>query len=640
MSFVNLKPVTNHQPIEIIADRIELGQWFWVLGDEEWLGCVMHIGSNFVLLEEPDNGSGHRCERVHINNIHLKLRVESDAATVIRQKIDESQRRISDCMDEIRAITARLGVDQINKIGVQPDSAGNGRALSVLSSTRDVDSYKQDLIAAKQESLPNLFKQIEAENKTLAKWMLAESLPLKAVSIDLKKSLESIDHRIFNVSLYAGLTETVVKCADGVGAAMTDKLHVMQRKLYMDEECLLNYLHGGMEFGDIEAFDRWLCQRENRERMLPFPRTIVAMQVRRNRKQRDGKGIFLSEFINIKLAELDKLTFLYIRNGEQVYRLDCDLDFGDLIFPDKHRLNLTESMMMRKDRYYLKSDVISMHDYEERAKAYYENEKNLAAWLKENSGKHSYHSPYRKLAGYDFRPDDWVPLDPEHLYFDDYQKDLDDQVRKYNRIALIIQGLFDRSPVLHPHPPVQTWVHESFLRMTELVYDGSDVLNYGEASDFEAYKAMCNESIDADSVLIGQHLYWMQKEAVKESRRMDLDWRCHSDWRPELFEPYGNPGPGLLSKPCKWQPRARNATFSWFRKRLRDDAPYRFNKHNIRATITVPVVELFNVSAYRPGDYKQFFMDPRTREQYLEWAPMLLAAEEYHAGKRTAKEPV
>jgi len=40
------------------------------------------------------------------------------------------------------------------------------------------------------------------------------------------------------------------------------------------------------------------------------------------------------------------------------------------------------------------------------------------------------------------------------------------------------------------------------------------------------------------------------------------------------------------------------------------------------------------VSAYKPGDFRTFFADPRTRAEYLRWAPLLLEAEEYHAGNR------
>jgi len=38
---------------------------------------------------------------------------------------------------------------------------------------------------------------------------------------------------------------------------------------------------------------------------------------------------------------------------------------------------------------------------------------------------------------------------------------------------------------------------------------------------------------------------------------------------------------------------------------------------------------LLNVDAYVPGDYRQFYLDPRTRQQYLQWAPLLLAAEDF-----------
>lgn len=40
------------------------------------------------------------------------------------------------------------------------------------------------------------------------------------------------------------------------------------------------------------------------------------------------------------------------------------------------------------------------------------------------------------------------------------------------------------------------------------------------------------------------------------------------------------------------------------------------------------------MSAYTPGDFHLFYDDPRTRADYLKWAPYLLAAEDFHAGKR------
>ena len=43
----------------------------------------------------------------------------------------------------------------------------------------------------------------------------------------------------------------------------------------------------------------------------------------------------------------------------------------------------------------------------------------------------------------------------------------------------------------------------------------------------------------------------------------------------------------------------------------------------------MPLSELLNVDAYQVGDFKQFFDDPRTREDYFHWAFLLLTAEDY-----------
>jgi len=60
----------------------------------------------------------------------------------------------------------------------------------------------------------------------------------------------------------------------------------------------------------------------------------------------------------------------------------------------------------------------------------------------------------------------------------------------------------------------------------------------------------------------------------------------------------------------------------------------------IGCSFTTSIEDVLNVDAYRPGDFRQFFNDPRTRQQYLKWAWMLLEAEEYHAGNRPVPESV
>jgi hypothetical protein len=74
----------------------------------------------------------------------------------------------------------------------------------------------------------------------------------------------------------------------------------------------------------------------------------------------------------------------------------------------------------------------------------------------------------------------------------------------------------------------------------------------------------------------------------------------------------------------------KKCCFKWERENKRYS---RYHQKPIKESVSVPVGVLLNVEAYTLGDYHQFFDDPRTRCEYLQWAPLLLAAEDFHAGK-------
>lgn len=619
-----------------------IGQWYWVTPDQdfdpvveatynadtqarlaedrkEWLGCAMKMGTNFVEIESPHNKGRYNCERIHLENFWTELKHEPNADAIIRQRIGEHQQESVRLMQEVQDLTARLGMAPT--ASAQDAQGASGGALMALSGTHDVKAYGIDLVRAKDEQLPALFKAIEEANEGLATWMKAPTMPMLAALAGVKNSIEDIDDRIFSVKLYAGLTEDVVKCCEGQPAQPLDKLHVMQRMTYMDEECLANYRHGGMEFEDIGEFDEFMCDPVNRDRILPFPRCLIAMRVRRKTKDRDSEGSIAKIFVNLELEAADRLTFLYIRNGDQVWRLSCDLNFGKLIFPDKSVYDPTEAKMMKTYAGSVDS-FMSVSNFEDQLAAHEEKELKSKAWEKSNPGSNSWmDNPYRNHFG--FRPCEWAPMDHSNVYFDEAMTEIGKKIKEYNRVALIIQGLFDRSLVLHPHPPVQTWSQGGFDKAVKLVYDGSDTIAWGEAPDFEAYRARCNASMRVGSMAVGQEIAWLTKEAEKEGARRDRDWRNKSDYRPTTFKPYGNPGPGYVARVDKLS--KKGATFTWTRKRLRGD---RWDSDSIPCTITVPASELFHVDAYQLGDYKQFFTDSRTRAQYLKWAPLLLAAEE------------
>lgn len=610
-----------------------LGAWYWVTGNKDfrgkpepdWLGCAMKVGSNFILIESPPDRNGSFTIRIHFDEFTSRLRYEPDADHVIRQRIGHWQQESQRLMGAIEEVTQSLGMTPDLKIGA-PAAAGQAAgALMVLSTQVDPKAYGRALVRAKEKTLPALFEELKKAHGTLAMWMKAPVMPTMAQMRDQRELVEEIDDRIFSVGLYAGLTEEAVLISDGAPAAASEKLHVQQRMLFCDEECLANYRHGGMDITGLESFGEWLAQPENLDRILPNPRCLVAMRIRRAEKNRDWAGSLKQLHINFELGELDKLTFLFVRNGAQLWRLSTDIDFGELIFPDPTTFNPNEPKVFSVFAGSVKR-FMSTSEYESRVAAEKARREKYRAWDQEHP-KESGNPYWRGDSEVDQSWDRWHPFDSSSVYFDEASAALTKEIKAYNRVALIIQGLFDRSMVLHPHPKAKTWTADGFDAAVKLVYDGTGVLHYGEAPDFEAYRAKCNATLGPGSMTVGQVDAWELREGRRESARLDRDWRNRSEYRPERFRPYGNPGPAYVARVERWSKR-QGATFTWQRKRLSNDG---YQDKHVGDTITVPASALFNVDAYRLGDFRQFFADPRTRARYLTWAPMLMAAEEYHA---------
>ncbi len=619
----------------VAVDKVEIGQWYWVKetatsdsdgrkkGETyEWFGCASEIGSNYVEIKSPPSKNGYYSRRVHFDHFEDRLRFEPDPASIIDERKNHYSKTIAVLDGEINELTRRLGVAPSMMVSDKMQEGQN--ALIAVSGQPDVSAYKVALMEAKKTTLPDLFKKLQEAHEELAAWLGAPMMTMRA-ALALSRGAEGlIEDRIYTLGLYAGLTEDAVQVREGEPASRSEKLRVMQRRFYMDEECLVAYEAGGMDFRDIGQFDRWLSREDNYKRILPFERCVVAFRVRRSEKDRETATL-MQAFINMALRDADKSTFLYIRNGEQIWRVDCDFDFGEKLVPDASEFDPSQPMRVkmfgkRVDKMIPVSEWEAMRD------------RSLAIDAKRKEQNRQRLINPEKTYSHIHDPDDewrqYEPFDPSSVHYDEAVAAVSDKIKAYNRVAVIIQGLFDRSMVLHPHNPVKVHQPESFAANIELIYDAT-TLTYGDKPDFEAYRNLLNRRITEKSVVTGQDDYWQRAEAEKENKREENNYRSSHRSYYTRYKPPGNPGPGIVAQMAEWKPRSGKAVFRWERRRQRDRylGP-------VASTITVPVEELLNVSAYKPGDYKQFFDDPRTRREYLKWAPLLLAAEDYHAGKQ------
>lgn len=658
---MNLVPVDSKEAEKLDTSvEPQIGQWYWLnVVDRDStvlrvLTCITHVGSNYVEVTGPttrDNyyEDGTSSWRIHLDGFYDELTFEPDPISHIEGRIEHHKANARELLNEIKQLTAGLGLSNA-RLGGAEESA---TALSVAASTDNIQAHKAALIKAKDKTLPELFKQVKEQHSWLAKWMKARVIPERARLDEQKQLVKQIDGRIFTVELYAGLIEQLEQVVDGQPASIDDKLHLFQRRHYMDEECLANYRAGGLKFKNMSVFDAWLAEPDNFHRVLPKPRSVVAFQVRRDPRKydEDWQQADISDFISFNLeSQADKLTFLYIRNGEQLWRLSTSIDFGPQLFPDQEH----NELLMGGQLYWYRSEVKTQREFDAQLEDHIERRGELAAELKvwkKAPKKTRGPQPWSHSIPDDPRKS-WEKLDRSSVYHDDGMEQIATMIREHNQIATVLQGLLDRSTCMHPHPPWRLWTPEGFLAGVALVYDDSRALVEGDAPDFADYRNRLNSSLKRGDLTVGQEDAWELHEGEKEAARMDRSYRTRGHWRPKRHRPYGNPGPGLIAKVEKLG-RDGSATFEWSRERQGhswQDHPtkkgylqYRRDpKGDISSRFRCPVAKLLNVSAYKAGDFKIFYNDPRTRMRYLQWAPLLLAAEDYVNGKTTGenfKEP-
>lgn len=627
--------------LESPAPTVAVGEWYWLRVGKSHEGpdrvdpdgtcyelvCVVRVGSNYVKVENVARSHW----RVHFEKFDDLLTPAADGwQEFVAARIAEHRDEVNRLMGEVRLITQQLAL-----------GAGTGHTQAIALRTGEpVGDYKKALVKAKDKTLPALFKGIKDENESMAMWMKAPLVPMLAQARSLEPVVKAIQGRIFNVELYAGIVEEVAVVRDGDPAPTDTPIHLLQRRAYMDEECLLRYRTGGMDFKDVSAFDAWMAEPENADRLLPFPRCVLAMRIRRERKEREA--VNMSDYISFaKFAEWDKHTFLYMRNGDQVFRLRTGIEFGSRLFPDTETQALLDGSTIYA-KYFTgvetgdSAELISEAHYRELRDEYVGRGEGTISGDRPSTRKEraqrlaAIEKAERACQPVRFSFYSWVQWTQRSTYYDDIAAVVAAQTEHHNRLVMILQGLLDRSQVFGPHPPWRLWEADGFAAALRLVRDDSRALVPGAAPDFEAYRTALNARLSAGCVTIGQDDAWQSREAEKENARQGRDWRVRHHSNYSHFKPYGNPGPGLLARPVRVTPT--QCLFRWQRDRLRHK---RWGEEGpLGCRVWLPRGELLNADAYQAGDFLRFFADPRTRADYLKWAPLLLEAEEYKAGNR------
>lgn len=673
LELVPTEPAIEAERIEPEDDRPQVGSWWWIKAGKstaknecdlpasrKWLGCVIEVGSNYAKLR------GIRfSKRIALDDMPKLCEPEASPHAFIDAQVARHRDKVRKLMAEIQRVCRQLGVPFHQALA---EAEAPTQALAVAHGVDDVKKYQKALVKAKDKTLPELFKKVREQHEHMATWMKAELIPAEAELSRAKEITNVISDKIHTVELYAGLQEKLICLREGEPAEVNTKVHLMQRRCYMDEECLANYTAGGMDFENLKQFGKWIARDENMTRILPHERCIVAMRIRRHDKDY-GIGDSLSKFIRFQFHnQHNKKTFLFIRNGRQLWAMDTSIEFDEELFPRKEETDLlgADELWCNPDGFDA-DKFITGRRYASYIQSWREERAYCAQvlWQWHRAGKPngknekwSYTAidhtceQYRWKAGevheqhhgdprrFPFgmihseldrchRPDwkSYQRVTPENIYYDDAMKQIARAAFEHNRVAVIVQGLLDRSTCLHPHPPWRIWTPEGFDQGIELVYDSSLAITVGDAPSWEGYRAQLNKSIRPGCFTIGQRAVWEEE--------MEDVWGEKWRWHGAVGD-----GPERIDEVHALK-KTGKAQFKFTRRRQKakwvpaEPGYIKPTYPEIPMNWWCPVEHLTCIDAYTPGDYHMFFDDPRTRAQYIKWAPILLSAEDWHHERRS-----
>jgi hypothetical protein len=512
-------------------------------------------------------GSNHAQFGVHSGKYQYTSTVmDTDMHTILHEPDWQAilQSRVTEAQHKLtQAIRSLADHCKHNKLLALEGERQKPGALVVPT---DLAKQKTDLLKLRDEVLPATNEEIDALMKDIVGNYTNFTLPQRVMADTLMDAANGVSDRLFALELYAGFEEQVKMIGKGKPAPEDTPITIRQMLRYMDEETLISAEDGGMDFKKLADFDKWAVT--NMESVLPELRCIVAFKIRRFRKDYGPCGSISQALRHIEWHQANEWTYLLIRNGRQVFRIATDLDFAPRLLPFREEFHkpLIKKAVWSDDE----DRVITTADYE-----------------------------------YD-------------AAMDQREKDM----KHYNRMIFIIQGLLDRTKVFYPHPPISLINADDAAKWIRPNYDEEDGLPSANPPQWEEYQARLNAQIKPGTIVWATwegEYRWREKYTPRFADYFKVESVSRDRQKVNISQPWQD----------RWGDTERHG---WEFPRKPVGLRGRWGRWPVtrRKHYTVEISRMVNVEAYKVGDYKQFLCDAYTKGAYLQWAPFLLKAERFH----------
>lgn len=197
-----------------------------------------------------------------------------------------------------------------------------GSLISAKASSQDVDAMvyqakkHAQIISLHSGAIQKRASELSKLVQSITPYMTEKADAMVARSKNAMKRVEGIMKGVQSLSLYVGEGVVVSQLLDGESAPPDEKPRIMQAKLFMNEElAVFADVSERFDFNSIPQFDKMLSEPGFVQQILPYPRCVASMAVRRDNLNYGEP--FLSAYNNA----VNKSVFLLIRDGDKVYRI-------------------------------------------------------------------------------------------------------------------------------------------------------------------------------------------------------------------------------------------------------------------------------------------------------------------------------
>lgn len=416
---------------------------------DDMVYVISHTNTQVTILHKSSYNNDISRTTMKIVDFLHHFKYQANGADIRRDEIARLMQEVQDSQFEAQKMTQQIGNYRPHLLlGANADDV-----TTEIDTTGIAPSEAKKTVSLAKNDMRKFQLALEQKTNAIQYYMKEQMAILQSTTGLMQDNINKFQEAIWTINLYTGGEEYVQQLREGIAAPANTKITIRQNVLYMDEECAINAYEGGMDYKNLEDFDNWILETpEHLNQILPEPKGVVALIIRRHSKNYDFDGSLRQALANIEKDKANNTTYFLIRNGENLYRICTDFSVSDVIFPKQDEfLN-----------YFRKVD--------------------------KNGEVHTIY------------PGD-----------DEYMKVLESseaRKRYYMRVALILQGIIDRTTIFRPLGfSLNLCQPDDYTDKLNIVNDAEMQLSDGKLR-FEEWVEHINSKITVGSRIIGSFNSW------------------------------------------------------------------------------------------------------------------------------------